>query len=948
MTKPLLKSILCLLAFLFLDIAQVAATHLRAGQITAVRIDPNSLTYRIILTLYRDTGGVELAGNANIEIQGFAPFSIPLQNRRIVSGDIEEGRYIGTYTFPGAGTYRIGFRESFRNGCVRNMSNPLSTDLFVETEIVVNPFLGRNSTPVLLALPVDNAARGQQFLHNPGAYDPDGDSLSYSLVTPKKAFGTDVDGFRSLDQFLGAAEEGGAPFFGIDPVTGTLRWDTPLEVGCYNIAIRVTEWRRNAQGNFIYLGFVVRDMQIIVGNFANRRPRLTIPNRICVEVGQPINAIITASDPDNHQIRLEAISQLFDDTFPNPKATVSPDGTNFQPSPAAVNFQWTPSCEHIRERPYQVIFKATDNPPAAAGQPLVDIQVWEIQVVGPAPQNLQASTDNVNNRISLSWDPYLCAPLTESIVIWRRESCSNMAVMNCDVGAPDGQGYVEIGRVPATATSFVDVTARTGLVYSYRVSAVFPAPTRGESVASEQACIALEVDTPLFTKVDVLETSTTSGRVEVAFIQPFQFSLGAPSGPYGYAVFRSEGLDGNIYTEVFSAYNVPPTQKAPITFIDENLNTAERDYNYRIAFYSNASSSLSRTFRDSSDKASTVRLRLLPSTNCINLEWRYNVPWSNQFQPHDIFRSVGGEPDAPAIGTTTLVGRSFGSFTDENGIVQNTIYSYRVLARGSYFNQAIVDYYNQAPAFSFDFATLPNHSQISSAAPEDNIKPCPPQLSVAALDCDSFDFSLEPPFSNTLQWVNAQNSGGSANGGCGELGDECEFEEANIALYRIYYKPNVDAAYVQIAEVTGMNRNFLHDNLDSFAGCYVVTAVDNSGNESEFSNEVCVDNCVRYVLPNVFTPNGDSVNDLFRAFSPVNFVEDVDFEVVNRFGQVVYKRNNDIFINWNGRSDLASNSEGSGNALPAGVYYYTARVRFKRVDPRTAVQTFKGWIHIIK
>ncbi len=60
--------------------------------------------------------------------------------------------------------------------------------------------------------------------------------------------------------------------------------------------------------------------------------------------------------------------------------------------------------------------------------------------------------------------------------------------------------------------------------------------------------------------------------------------------------------------------------------------------------------------------------------------------------------------------------------------------------------------------------------------------------------------------------------------------------------------------------------NYIHKNLPSFAGCYYVTAVDRSGNESRPSNTVCKDNCPYYELPNVMTPNADGKNDLFEAF----------------------------------------------------------------------------------
>jgi len=78
------------------------------------------------------------------------------------------------------------------------------------------------------------------------------------------------------------------------------------------------------------------------------------------------------------------------------------------------------------------------------------------------------------------------------------------------------------------------------------------------------------------------------------------------------------------------------------------------------------------------------------------------------------------------------------------------------------------------------------------------------------------------------------------------------------------------------------------------------------------------------VFPNVFTPNGDDVNDLFRPLptqvSGVLIIE--DFKIYNRWGQVVYNGNSNGNIGWNG--------EHKGQPAPIDVYVY--RVKFRYPD----------------
>ena len=78
--------------------------------------------------------------------------------------------------------FEILVEDPNRNEGVDNIPNSVQVVFSIKTILQINPTLGFNNTPVLLNPPVDKAAVNQVFIHNPAAYDIDGDSLSYEMT----------------------------------------------------------------------------------------------------------------------------------------------------------------------------------------------------------------------------------------------------------------------------------------------------------------------------------------------------------------------------------------------------------------------------------------------------------------------------------------------------------------------------------------------------------------------------------------------------------------------------------------------------------------------------------------------------------------------------------------------------------------------------------------------
>ena len=101
--------------------------------------------------------------------------------------------------------------------------------------------------------------------------------------------------------------------------------------------------------------------------------------------------------------------------------------------------------------------------------------------------------------------------------------------------------------------------------------------------------------------------------------------------------------------------------------------------------------------------------------------------------------------------------------------------------------------------------------------------------------------------------------------------------------------------------------------MDDF-GCFASTMV-----------EVIIDDFVPVFIPNVFTPNEDGVNDLFRLYArPRTVLSFSDFAIFNRWGAMVYHLEDtvspeDTSWGWNG---LAPN----GKINEQDVYIYKVKV----------------------
>jgi gliding motility-associated-like protein len=857
MIKKLL--ILTLFSFCFLDLS---ATHNRAGEITYVQI--SDLTYKITLTTFTYTLSYADRPQLTVEWGDNTSSVVDRDSKTVLPNYYRKNVYITTHTFPGPGVYKIVVQDPNRNYGVKNIPNSVNVVFALHTTLIVNPAMGRDATPVLLNPPYDKAAKGHIFIHNPAAYDPDGDSLSYMLTPCEREDGKPIEGYT----YPKASNK-----FYVDSISGDLVWDTPVDTGKYNVAMEIQEWRNGKK-----IGVVERDMQIEVFNTKNNPPVIAPLKDICVTVGDTVDFLVSSTDKDKDSITLKATSGIFSLTGCNAQFS----GVDSIPGFTTSRFRWIPCYNTVRGQPYDVIIKAEDN---NADLKLFDIKHFKIKVLGPPPLITSAAPEG--KFIRINWKNYGSTDIA-GFSIYRREGATSFKPDSCTASIPASIGFVKVGYISgSSAVSYIDTDNGQGLQYgkeyAYRIVAVFPNGT--ESKVSNEIMSMLVSGFPVIRNVSVRNTDPVNGSIFLAWKKPDRLDTVPAYGPYKYIIYRADGVTGTNYQFIDSLLTVNLNDTV---FIDTLINTQSKAYIYKIELYNNSPGK--RFLIGDPSYASSLFIEVLPGDRKSKFTFLRNVPWINN--NYDIFRLNVLTSNYDSVGTTNLL-----NYTDL-GLENGKQYCYYIRSTGAY----------QSPGLPIN---LVNFSETACTTPVDNEPPCVPDLNVSS-QCDSLY--------NTLKW---------------KVSDPVCFSD--VAGYKIYYKVAGAENLALIANITDKNVfSYKHSPGDVIAGCYSISAYDLVGNESPQSAMVCVDSCNFYEIPNVFTPNGDDINDRLVAKTS-GLVEKIDFKLFNRNGLLLF-RTSEPKINWDGIY--------KGKVVSPGVYFYECDVWERRIS---GLELFhlSGFVHVI-
>ena len=109
-------------------------------------------------------------------------------------------------------------------------------------------------------------------------------------------------------------------------------------------------------------------------------------------------------------------------------------------------------------------------------------------------------------------------------------------------------------------------------------------------------------------------------------------------------------------------------------------------------------------------------------------------------------------------------------------------------------------------------------------------------------------------------------------------------------------------------------------------GVYRIKVRDESGCEKTIDTEITLDPSI--YVPNVFTPNDDSVNDTFEVLN-LPLTGQHKLIVSNRWGNEVFKSN-----------DYRDGNFWNANETSDGIYFYRLQV--------DGGDTYTGWVEIIR
>ncbi|NNF33532.1 MAG: hypothetical protein HKN68_05460 [Saprospiraceae bacterium] len=392
---------------------KVEATHVFGVQITYECL--NDTDKRIYLKAYRDCDGAANTINYNITFQHVSgPMDLPVPlgpNSPFVINEIpstcpavntqctdvmssltgiEEHLSYRDYSFTPGSVWIVSYNTCCLSGDFTNGS--ANQGIYVES-LIDNTIVPCNSSPQFTNRERFQSCVNEIVTYSVNAYDPDGDSLRYSLVDCLSSAGVPVTYNGGLSGTNPMSTAPGMEWT-IDPLSGQITGQPNMEQTGL-ICVKVEEFRNNVK-----IGEIVREIGFFVTTCANLSPTISAPFDFTTTAGEEICIDITAVDQDVADIislsNPSGKGLLQNETGSNPinaqlcwTPTINDIGVQYFPIEATDD-----ACPYLGNNTY--IYKVTVNPPPV-------LEIFEIQGSGltsPYEGDLVTTVNNVVTALS--------------------------------------------------------------------------------------------------------------------------------------------------------------------------------------------------------------------------------------------------------------------------------------------------------------------------------------------------------------------------------------------------------------------------------------------------------------------------------------------------------------------------------------------------------------------
>lgn len=345
------RLILGLLLFCSLN-SRLEASHAMGADIS-YSCNQGTNQYDVTVTFYRDCSGISAPASVSVNVSsvncGFnsnivanmvgsglevSPLcAVQLPNSKCANPSnqypgVEQYVYTGTIDLGAnfCGDFVFSFTTCCRNSSITNLQSPGTLSQYLEAELDNTSGNCANNSVVFTEIPTPFICVSQTSNINFGAYDPDGDSLSFSLVSalqspPPGGNITYVTGLSASNPMTST------PGVSIDSITGQITIN-PTTLQFAVVTVKVEEWRAG-----VMVGSVMRDVQIVTQGCNNSAPTTSSAtpqnvtggtlngNTIEVCPGDTITWDIVGVDPDTDNVLMTSnISTIL------PGATFTPSG----------------------------------------------------------------------------------------------------------------------------------------------------------------------------------------------------------------------------------------------------------------------------------------------------------------------------------------------------------------------------------------------------------------------------------------------------------------------------------------------------------------------------------------------------------------------------------------------------------------------------------------------